>query len=204
MTTRPTEAPGARAMVTCGRRSARWLGVAATSRAIYQSPAFTYRGAGGLSSPTDLVLRRRTTLEPRERLAVGGNSADYSVDLVDITQGGSATNLINDQPIGAQNSWVAKSVSPAPASLTLGDRYRVRIRSVFLTGAQVVPGGSVGYDDVVLRGQGQGTWPSPRRRCESPPAPSGEPWDRRRASDPARVSRSRPPARARRAPTSAR
>jgi hypothetical protein len=125
-------------------------GVATTSRAIYQSPAFIYRGAGG-QQPTDLSfgVARRSSLG--QLLAVQGNSANYSVDLVDITQGGSATHLIHNKAIGAQNSWVAESVSPTPGSLTVGDRYRVRIRSVFVTGVQVVPGGSVGYDDVVLR-----------------------------------------------------
>ena len=47
-------------------------------------------------------------------------------------------------------------MSVAPGSLTVGDRYRVRITSVFATGAQVVPGGSVGYDDVVLRAKVKG------------------------------------------------
>ena len=84
-------------------------------------------------------------------MAVAGNSADYSVDLVDVTQGGNATSVIDNEPIGDQNSWLAKTVSVAPGSLTVGDQYRVRITSEFETGAQVVPGGSVGYDDVVLR-----------------------------------------------------
>jgi hypothetical protein len=126
------------------------LGVAATSRGTYKSPAFTYTGAKGLE-PSGLVfaIERRSSLAAL--LAVTGNSADYSVDLVDLTQPGNSTSLISNEPIGDQNAWVANSVSVPPADLTLGDRYRVRIMSVFTTGAVVVPGGSVGYDDVVLR-----------------------------------------------------
>ncbi len=131
------------------------LGVGATSRGLYQSRSFTYSGAGG-KSPDSVTfgVARRSNLG--QLLAVTGNSADYSVDLVDVTQGGNATSVVDNEPIGSQNSWVAKSLSVAPASLTLGDRYRVRIKSVFSTGAQVVPGGSVGYDDVVLRAKVKG------------------------------------------------
>jgi hypothetical protein len=131
------------------------LGVGATSRGIYTSPAFTYTGANG-AQPSSLTfgVARRSTLG--QLLAVASNSADYSVDLVDITQGGNAASVIDNEPIGDQNSWVAKSVSVAPGSLTLGDQYRVRITSEFETGVQVVPGGSVGYDDVVLSATGDG------------------------------------------------
>jgi hypothetical protein len=126
------------------------LGVGATSRGIYRSPSFKYQGAGG-RSPDELTLSvsRRSTLGTL--LAVAGNSAEYSVDLVDTSQGGSATSVIDAEPIGGQSSWRGSDVSVPPASLTLGDRYRVRITSEFATGVQVVPGGSVGYDDVILR-----------------------------------------------------
>ena len=131
------------------------LGVGATSRGIYKSPAFTYTGAAGVE-PSSLTfgIERRSTLG--QLLAVAGNSAEYSVDLVDLTQGGNATSVIDSDPIGDQNSWLAKSVSIAPGSLTVGDQYRVQITSVFATGVQVVPGGSVGYDDVVLRAKVKG------------------------------------------------
>ncbi|HEY7151790.1 MAG TPA: hypothetical protein VH391_08910 [Solirubrobacterales bacterium] len=127
------------------------LGVGATSRGIYQSPAFTYSGVGG-GQPDKLTLSvaRRSTLATL--LAVSGNSAEYSVDLVDTSQGGAATSVIDQRPIGDQNSWRTSSASVSPGSLTLGDRYRVRITSEFETGIQVVPGGSVGYDNVVLEG----------------------------------------------------
>jgi hypothetical protein len=131
------------------------LGVGATSRGIYTSPAFTYTGADG-AQPSNLTfgIARRSTLGTL--LAVAGNSADYSVDLVDISQGGNATSVIDNAPIGDQNSWLARSVSVAPGSLSLGDQYRVRITSEFETGTQVVPGGSVGYDDVVLSAEAGG------------------------------------------------
>ena len=104
------------------------------------------------ASPSD--IKRRSSLG--QLLAVTGNSAGYSVDLVDVTQGGSATGVIDNEPIGDQNSWLAKSVSVAPGSLTVGDQYRVRVTSEFKTGVQVVPGGSVGYDDVVLKAKVKG------------------------------------------------
>jgi hypothetical protein len=126
------------------------LGVGATSRGIYRSPSFRYQGAGG-RAPAELTLslKRRSTLGTL--LAVSGNSAEYSVDLVDVSQGGNATSVIDAEPIGDQSSWRQSDVSVAPAGLALGDRYRVRITSEFVTGVQVVPGGSVGYDDVILR-----------------------------------------------------
>ncbi len=131
------------------------LGVGATSRGVYKSPAFTYSGARG-NAPSSLTfgVERRSSLG--QLLGVAGNSADYSVDLVDITQGGNSASVLDHDPIGDQNSWLAKSVSVAPGSLTVGDRYRVRITSEFKTGAQVVPGGSVGYDDVVLKAKLKG------------------------------------------------
>ncbi len=126
------------------------LGVGATSRGIYLSPSFKYTGASGAVPETlALDVSRRSGLA--SLLAVTGNSADYSVDLVDISQGGNATSVIDQQPIGDQDSWTAKTSSLPPGGLTLGDRYRIRITSEFETGVQVVPGGSVGYDDVVLR-----------------------------------------------------
>jgi hypothetical protein len=135
------------------------LGVGATSRGIYQSPSFDYTGVGGGQPDTvTLSLARRSTLGTL--LAVSGNSAEYSVDLVDISQGGTATGVIDQKSIGDQNSWRTSSASVAPGSLTLGDQYRVRITSEFETGVQVVPGGSVGYDDVVLeaaKGPGGGS-----------------------------------------------
>jgi hypothetical protein len=126
------------------------LGVGATSRGIYQSRAFTYSGVHG-DKPDKMTLSvaRRSTLGTL--LAVAGNSADYSVDLIDTSQGGTATSVIDQKAIGDQDSWKTSSASVSPAGLTLGDRYRVRITSEFKTGVQVVPGGSVGYDDVVLK-----------------------------------------------------
>ena len=38
-----------------------------------------------------------------------------------------------------------------PSQLTIGHQYRLRITTRFIYGAQVLPGGSVGYDDVVLK-----------------------------------------------------
>jgi hypothetical protein len=132
------------------------LGVAATSRGIYESPSFNYKGVGG-SQPDGLTLSvdRRSTLGAL--LDVAGNSADYSVDLVDTSQGGSVTSAIDHKPIGDQDSWRASRVSVPSGSLILGDRYKVRITSEFVSGVQVVPGGGVGYDDVVLKAKSKGS-----------------------------------------------
>jgi hypothetical protein len=132
------------------------LGVGATSRGIYESPSFKYRGVhGNQPDKLTLSLARRSTLGTL--LAVAGNSANYSVDLVDTSQGGSATTVIDGKAIGDQNSWRASSVSVPSGSLTLGDRYKVRITSEFVTGVQVVPGGGVGFDDVVLKAKSHGS-----------------------------------------------
>ena len=139
------------------------LGAQATSIGTYKSPAFTYEGAAG-RTPKHLFLRikRRSSLE--ELLSVTGNSAEYSVDLVDVSRDGATTGVVHDRPIGAQDSWLANRVLLEPASLELGDRYKLRIRSRFETGIQVVPGGSVGYDDVVLRAKRATQSPQGRRQ----------------------------------------
>jgi hypothetical protein len=131
------------------------LGINATSRGIYQSPSFTYGAVGG-RQPDKLTLSiaRRSTLAAF--LAVTGNSAQYSVDLVDVSHGGAMTGVINDRPIGARSSWTPSTADIPSGGLTVGDDYRLRITSVFVSGAQVAPGGAVGYDDVVLEAKSQG------------------------------------------------
>ena len=135
------------------------LGVGATSRGIYQSPSFTYNGiAGGQPDALTLGIERRSTLS--SFLDGTGNSAEYSVDLVDVSQGGTETSVIDNKPIGDQNSWIVSNASIPSGDLTVGDDYRVRIISEFVSGAQVVPGGSVGYDNVVLTAKSPGA-PNP-------------------------------------------
>jgi hypothetical protein len=131
------------------------LGVGATSRSVYRSPSFKYRGvAGRTPNSVSFRLSRRSSLGAL--LGVAGNSAQYSVDLVDASKHGAATSIVDAGPIGDQDSWRSRRVSVNPSSLKIGDRYRVRIKSEFVTGAQIVPGGRVGYDSVVLSAKGPG------------------------------------------------
>jgi hypothetical protein len=125
-------------------------GAQTTSRGVYKSPPFKYTGAKG-RKPERLVfaIKRRSQLSAL--LSVTGNSASFSVDLVDTSQPDKSVGLISPRPIGDQNSWRPSQVSVSPGKLTIGDRYRVRITSKFVIGVQVSPSGSVGYDDVALR-----------------------------------------------------
>ena len=125
------------------------VGAESTSRGIWTSPPFTYSGAGG-AVPTSLnfELTRRTDLSPL--LSSSGNSAHYSVEIVN-TANGVARTVVDTAPLGAAEGWAQTPlVAINPSSLRLGNTYSLRITSTFDTEAEVFPASSVDYDDVVL------------------------------------------------------
>jgi hypothetical protein len=125
------------------------LGVGATSTGTFESPAFTYRGVEGEDADSaSLKIARRSDVAAL--LQVTGNSATYSVDLVDLS-GGSNVSVIDGRTLEGISTFAEKSVSVDPSSLEVGHRYSIRITSRFESGAQVLPGGSVGYDNVSLQ-----------------------------------------------------
>jgi hypothetical protein len=138
------------------------MAVAGTTTAIWQSPSFIYSGIGG-SGPGDLsfALDRRASVD--QLLAVSGNSADYTVRLIDLSAGGEAVTLIAPTTLAGANSWTSvERGSIDPDSLTIGDEYRIQISSRYTSGTSVLVSGNADYDNVVLtatsgKGGGSGT-----------------------------------------------
>ncbi len=124
--------------------------VGGTSRGVWESPAFTYAGvAGGEATAINLSLDRRASVD--QLLAVAGNAAEYTVRLIDITEGGEALTLIAPTTLAGANAWTGVSRgSIDPESLTPGDEYRIQITSSYTTGTSVLVTGNADYDNVVL------------------------------------------------------
>ena len=82
--------------------------------------------------------------------------------------------LVDEAALRPDSGWTdTPLVTLKPNQLTIGHSYRLRIITRFIYGAEVIPGGSVGYDDVALLairdestlpGGGGGGWRRWRRR----------------------------------------
>lgn len=127
------------------------MAVGGTTSGIWESPGFTYGGVGG-DEPTALAfsLDRRASVD--QLLAVSGNSATYTVRLIDLSEGGEALTLIGPTTLAGANAWTGAGSGPLdPESLTPGDDYRIQITSTYTTGNAVLVSGDADYDNVVLR-----------------------------------------------------
>jgi hypothetical protein len=125
------------------------LGVAGESRAIWSSPSFVYNGADG-KAPTKVWLKISRNSDLAALLAVVGNEADYSVEIVNDATG-VATRVIDRASLRPTQGWTTSGrVALDEEELDLGATYHLRIISRFVYGAEVIPGGAVGYDDVSL------------------------------------------------------
>jgi hypothetical protein len=124
--------------------------VGGTSSGVWESPVFTYTGtAGGEATGISLALDRRASVD--QLLAVAGNSAEYTVRLIDLSEAGEALTLIASTTLAGAHSWTGVSRGPIdPESLTRGDEYRLQITSSYTTGTSVLVSGSADYDNVVL------------------------------------------------------
>jgi hypothetical protein len=124
--------------------------VGGTTTGAWESPAFIYAGAsGGEATAISLSLDRRASVD--QLLAVAGNAAEYTVRLVDISEGGEAVTLMAPTTLAGANSWTDVSRgSIDPESLTPGDEYRIQITSSYMTGTSVLVSGNADYDNVVL------------------------------------------------------
>lgn len=126
------------------------MAVAGTTTATWESPEFTYDGVGG-HDPTavDFAFDRRASVD--QLLAVAGNSAEYSVRLVDLTEGGEGLPVIPPTTLAGANTWThVGSGSIDPESLVPGDEYRLQIMSRYTSGTSALVTGSADYDNVVL------------------------------------------------------
>jgi hypothetical protein len=124
--------------------------VGGTTTAVWQSPPFTYKGAGGADSGSvSFAMDRRANVD--QLLAVAGSAAEYSVRLNDLSAGGEGMTLIAPTTLAGAGTWTSVSRgSIDPASLTTGDEYRIQISSRFTSGTSVLVTGSADYDNVVL------------------------------------------------------
>jgi hypothetical protein len=128
------------------------LGVAGESRAIWTGPSFTYRGADG-KEPTKVWLKISRNSDLAGLLSVVGNEADYSVEIVDDASG-VATRVIDRESLRPTQGWTTSGrVAVDEEELEIGRSYHFRIVSRFIYGANVIPGGAVGYDDLSLTAQ---------------------------------------------------
>jgi hypothetical protein len=125
--------------------------IAGTSTSVWESPRFAYAGARG-AVPTSLVLTMKRRASVDQLLAVEGNSAEYSVQLLDVSAGSTGPTVIGPATLAGADTW-----SPVPATaidpgrLNPGDDYRIRITSRYTTGTSVLVTGSADYDNVALR-----------------------------------------------------
>jgi hypothetical protein len=124
--------------------------VGGTTTGIWESPPFTYKGAGGgKATAVGFSLDRRANVD--QLLAVEGNSAEYTVRLIDVSNGGEASTLVPAGTLAGANSWTnVTRGSIDPESLTSGHDYRIQITSSYTTGTSVLVSGSADYDNVVL------------------------------------------------------
>jgi hypothetical protein len=121
--------------------------VAGTSTGTWQSPAFTYTG----TSKAELAFTMQRRSDVDEVLAVAGNSAEYAVRLVNATEGDLVQTLIAPSTLAGADQWTSvPTVLFNSSRLSAGDKYRIRIESIYTTGTGVVVTGSAGYDNVVL------------------------------------------------------
>lgn len=128
------------------------LGVAGTATGVWESPQFSYAGADG-QAPTSVKFTMDRQANVDQLLGVAGNSADFSVQLVNVSAPSSSLTLIDKATLGgAGGGWEAvPPVAVNPARLNPEDRYKIRIASNYTTGTSVVVTGSADYDNVVLR-----------------------------------------------------
>ena len=120
--------------------------IAGTTTGVWESPTFTYSGTG---KELTFSMMRRADVDAL--LAVAGNSADYAVRLINVSQGDTVQTLVAPQTLAGANGWSAiPPVSVKAGRLVPGDQYRIRIESIYKTGTGVLVTGSADYDNVVL------------------------------------------------------
>ena len=121
--------------------------VATVVRGFWNSPEFTYNGAGGVAP--DLVrfnLDRRGNIDALLQLL---GSVNFSAALVDTTTSTQVT-LIDQVPV-TDASWASyPTVNVDPSQLTIGHTYIIKITTEFIGPVAVIPNNWVDYDNVVL------------------------------------------------------
>jgi hypothetical protein len=125
--------------------------VAGTSTSIWESPPFVY--GGGSSNARLLTMNRRASVD--QLLAVEGNSAEYWVQLSNVSAGGAGPTVIGPATLAGADTWrPVPAAAIKPAQLTPGDTYKILIGTRYTTGTSVLVTGSADYDNIGLRPAG--------------------------------------------------
>lgn len=126
------------------------MAVGGTTTAVFTSPQFTYRGADG-DAPDAMAFEMDRRASVEQLLAVSGNSASYSVHLIDVSGGGETLSLIAPTTLAGAGSWRnAPRATVDPGRLVVGHAYRIVITTTYVTGTSALVSGSADYDNVVL------------------------------------------------------
>jgi hypothetical protein len=126
----------------------------ATSTGTWTSPTFTYAGAGGVQ-PNSVAFAMAIQANVAG-LIDSGSSVTYSVALDEAPSGGSQT-LVPATTIPANSGWNGiPPVALSPGDLSLGQKYKLRISTVYSTTLAVIPDARVDYDNVALVAEAPG------------------------------------------------
>lgn len=135
------------------------MAVGGTTTAVWQSPSFTYSGLGG-AVPGEVAFEMDRRASVDQLLAVAGNSATYSVRLIDLSDGNESLPLIAPATLAGAKAWRATSASVEPDQLVVGHDYKIAITTAYSTGTTVLVTGNADYDNVALSvdrgGKGRG------------------------------------------------
>ena len=126
------------------------LGAGATSIGTFTGPEFTYDGVKG-NDPDRVQLDLVRKADVEALLSVAGNSAAFSVKLVDSSGGADVTAIPASSLEGATSFTKVPSASIDPSDLKIGHTYQIEISTRFESGVSLLPGGMTGYDNVVLK-----------------------------------------------------
>jgi Thrombospondin type 3 repeat/RTX calcium-binding nonapeptide repeat (4 copies) len=134
------------------------LSILSIAEVTWQSPTFTYNGAGGETPDSvSFTLDRRVDADALLQLL---DEANYSVYLDNVTAGTSVT-VVDHVDVPNLNEWTSiAAVSVAPGQLTIGNEYRIRIVTELNVPAGVIPDAEFAWDNVLLRASEVDTPPS--------------------------------------------
>jgi hypothetical protein len=131
------------------------LGVGATSIGTFTGPEFTYDGVEG-NDPDVVQLDLVRKADVEALLSVAGNSATFSVKLVDTSGGADVTAIPASSLAGATSFSRVPAGKIDPSDLKIGHTYQIEISTRFESGTTLLPGGMAGYDNVVLKARTTG------------------------------------------------
>jgi Ca2+-binding RTX toxin-like protein len=125
------------------------LSLLSTTEATWESPTFTYNGAGGETPDSvSFTLDRRVDADALLQLL---ENATYSVYLDNVTSATSIT-VVDHVDIPNVDDWTSiAAISVSPGQLEIGNQYRIRIVTELDLPVGVIPDAEFDWDNVLLR-----------------------------------------------------